>query len=148
MQLRETTNGLGGAATATELSSTAMNNLFDDVTSAEASTGSVEYRALDVYNDQGAGVVSVDIYMSAETSSSDTVIDLGIEASPVGSTTALADEGTAPSGVTFVHADSGSHLSLPDISSAAYVRVFVRRTVSSSATNTSADTGTLEVTYA
>ena len=148
MQFRETTNALGGAATSTELSATPMNNLFDDVTAGEASAGMTDYRAFDVYNESGSTVTGVEIYMSSETTSSDTQLDFGIEGSPVGSTTAIGNDGTAPSGVTFAHATSASTLSLPDIPAGSYARVWVRRVVSSGAVNTSNDSGTIEVVYA
>ena len=37
--LRETTSGLGGAATGTEVSATAMNNIYDNVSFSEAASG-------------------------------------------------------------------------------------------------------------
>jgi len=39
---------LGGVTSSNEISSTAMNNLFDNVTPTEASSGDVEYRAIDI----------------------------------------------------------------------------------------------------
>jgi hypothetical protein len=148
MQFRETTNGLGGAATVTQVSATAMNNIFDDVSAAEAAAGDTEYRAIDVYNDGASAVTGVDIYMSIATSSADSQLDMGAEAAPLNSTTSIANESTAPVGVTFANRTSGAPLSLPDIPAGEYARVWLRRAISAAATNTSNDQGTIEVVYA
>lgn len=151
MQFRQTTGGLGGAATVTQISATALNNIFDDIAAAEASAGDTEYRAIDVYNDGASTITGVDIYMSAATSSADTQLDMGIEDTPanaLNSTKSIADESTAPTTVTFANRTSGSPLSLPDIPSGEYVRVWLRRVVQAGATNTSNDQGTIEAVYA
>lgn len=148
MQYRLTTNGLGGAATLTQVSGTALNNLFDDVDATEASTGDSEYRAVDVYNDGASTVTGVEIYMSTATSSSDSQLDMGAEASPVGSTLSVTDESTAPSAVSFANRTSGSPLALPNIASGSYARVWLRRVIDAGAVNTSNDQGTIEVVYA
>lgn len=151
MQFRLTTGGLGGAATATEVSATALNNIFDDVSAAEAAAGDTEYRAIDVYNDGAATITGVELYMSTETSSSDSQLDMGIEDTPanaLNSTKSIADESTAPTTVTFAHRTSGSKLSLPDIPAGEYARLWLRRVISAAATNTSNDQGTIEAVYA
>ena len=139
---------LGGTHSSVALSGTAMNNLFDDVSPAEATAGDTEYRAIDVTNTGDATGVVVKIFMDPETSSASTALDMGIEASPLGSTLSIADETTAPAGVTFAHYTSASKLTLPDIAAAAYCRVWVRRVVTAGATNTASDSGTINVEYA
>ena len=139
---------LGGTHSSVALSGTAMNNLFDDVSAAEATAGDTEYRAIDITNTGDATSTVTKIFMGPETSSTSTQLDMGIEASPLGSTTSIANESTAPAGVTFAHYNTGSKLSLPDIAAAAYCRVWVRRVVSAAAPNTSNDSGTLNVEYA
>lgn len=139
---------LGGTSSSVSVSSTAMNNLFDDVSETEAAAGDVEYRAVDLRNTGDATATVVRLYLSADTSSPSTEIDIGIEASPIGSTTSIADESIAPSGVSFAHYNSSSKLSLPDINAGAYCRVWLRRTVTAGASNTSNDQGTLYVSYA
>lgn len=142
---------LGGVSSSNTLSATAMNNLFDDVSASEASAGDTEYRAIDVHNAGDATATSVAIYMSTETSSSDSQIDLGINdtpASAINSTASIADESTAPSSVTFAHYTSASKLSLPDIAAGSYCRVWVRWVVDAGAGNDSNDQGTIAVDYA
>lgn len=145
------TNGnaaLGGTHSTSELSATAANNLFDDISPSEATAGSTEYRALDVTNTGDALATSVAFYMDPETNSADSQIDAGIEASSVGSTTSIANETTAPAGVTFSHYTSASKLALPDIPSGGYCRLWLRRVVGAGATGLATDTGTLNVEYA
>lgn len=139
---------LGGASSSVQLSGTPMNNLFDDVAPGEATAGDVEYRAVDVKNVGDAGAVVVKVFMDPETSSADTALDFGLEASPIDSTTSIADEATAPASVSFAHYTSGSKLTVPDIAAGSYARLWVRRTVTAGATNTASDSGTLNAEYA
>lgn len=113
---------LGGATSGTNLSSTAMNNLFDNVTPTEASSGDTEYRVIDVWNSGDAAAENVSMYMSTETSSADSQLNFAKEdpenthdGSHQGDI--LSDESTAPSsGITsFSHYTSASKLSLPNI---------------------------------
>lgn len=139
---------LGGTHSSNELSATALNNLFDDVTPTEATNGDTEYRAVDVTNTGDATATGVVFFMDPESTSADSQIDAGIESSSIDVTTSIADESTAPTGVTFVHYNSGSKLSLPDIPSGSYCRLWLRRVISAAAGNTSNDEGTLKVEYA
>jgi hypothetical protein len=146
---------LGGVMSSNELSGTALNNLFDNVDPDEASAGDTEYRAIDIYNSGDATATSVEMYMSTETSSSDTQLDMGHDAtndphisSWDGET--IANESTAPASpaISFAHRTTGSRLSLPNIPASQACRVFVKRVVSASAGNTSEDLGTIRVDYA
>ena len=148
LQFRLTTNNLGGAATATQLSATALNNLWDDVTPAEATAGDNEYRAIDVYNAGDATTSAVSLYLSG-TPNAATDILAALEASPIGSTTAIADESTAPTvSGSFVAYTSASRLTLPDISAGSYCRVWLKRSVTAGAVNSTNDGTTLTVEYA
>jgi hypothetical protein len=139
---------LGGTRSSNALSATAMNNLFDDVSASEASSGDTEYRAIDLYNSGDAAATSITFWQSTETSSSGTTLDNGIEASPIDSTTSISTEATAPTGVSFAHYDSGSKLTIPEIAAGSACRVWFRRVVNSSTGNTSNDAGAFTVEYA
>lgn len=136
---------LGGVHSSVALSSTPLYNLFDRVTPPQADAGSVEYRAIDIGNIGDAATAETEIFMASETSSPSTQLDMGIEASPLGSTLSIADEATAPAGVTFAHYNSASKLALPDIAAGAYCRVWVRRVVIAGAPNMLNDQGSFEV---
>lgn len=146
---------LGGVMSANQLSDTAMNNLFDNVSPDEASSGDTEYRAIDVYNSGDAAATNVELYMATETSSPDTAIDMGHDATNNPHTSAwagetIANESTAPASpvITFGHRVTGARLSLPDIPAGQAARVWMKRVVSPGAGNTSNDLGTIRVEYA
>ena len=147
--LRETTSGLGGAATGTEVSATAMNNIYDNVSFSEAASGLTgEYRAIDVYNTGDALAISVAIYISSPTTSLDTSIQLGIDASSINSVKSVATELVAPTSVSFATHETGTELSLPDIPSSSYCRVWLKRIVLAGAGNIAEDTATISYSYA
>lgn len=139
---------LGGTRSSQSLSGTALNNLFDDVSPAEASSGDTEYRAIDLYNYGDTTATLITFWWSTETSSSGTTVDNALEASPINSTTSITNESTAPAGTTFAHYTSGSKLSIPDIAAGSGCRVWFKRIVSSSTGNTSNDAGAFTVEYA
>lgn len=135
---------LGGVMSSTQLSSTPMNNLFDNVSPDEASAGDVEYRALDIYNSGDAAATAIQAYLDPVTTSPSTEIELGLDST----TQSIAAEGTAPSGVTFAAYTSSSKLSISDIAAAGNQRIWLKRTVSSGAANLNNDTCTLKIEYA
>lgn len=139
----------------TETTEITLNNLFDNVDPGEASAGDTEYRAIDVYNAGDAAATSVSVHMSTETSSPDTALDLGHDATNDPHTSAwagetIADEDTAPASpvITFGHHLSANKLSLPDIPVGHACRVWLKRVVSAAAGNTSNDQGTFRAEYA
>ena len=139
---------LGGARSSNAISGTAMNNLFDNVTAAEATAGDSEYRALDLYNSGDAASSGTELYMSTPTSSPSTELQFGLEASPINSTTSIANESTAPAAVSFANYTTGSRLTIPTIAAGSACRVWFKRVVSAGAPNTASDSGTFTVEYA
>ena len=143
---------LGGAMSSNQLSATAMNNLFDNVTPTEASDGDVEYRAIDIYNSGDEAAISGEIYMDTETSSADSQLDFyndgtTHDGSDQGDT--IADESTEPDGASWSHYTSASKLALPtSIAASEATRLWIRRTISAAATNTANDQCTIAVEYA
>lgn len=135
---------LGGVMSANQVSGTPMSNLFDNVTADEAAAGDVEYRAIDIYNAGDANATSVSVYIDPDTTSPKTEIDLGLDST----TQSVGNEGTAPGSVSFAHYTSASKLSVPNIAVGAAQRLWLRRTVTSGATNLSNDSTTLKVEYA
>ena len=139
---------IGGVRSSVSLSGTALNNLFDDVSPSEASAGDTEYRAIDLVNTGDAASAGTVVYMSTETTSAGTALDMGIEASPINSTMSIAGESIAPAGVSFAHYTSGSKLSLPAIAAGSCCRVWFKRIVGASTGNLANDQGTFTIEYA
>ena len=148
----------GGVMSSSEVSNTALNNLFKDVTPDQAINGVKNpghFRAIDVLNTGDAEAQAVEIYMSTETPSDDTQLNIGHEAenNPHASDWAgqlLDNENTAPSdpSVTMNHPLEGSKLSLPNIPAGMACRIWIEREVDAGAINTPNDQGTITVKYA
>lgn len=122
---------LGGAK-----SSVAASNYFDDVSSAEAAAGDVEYRCIYVHNNHGSLTLQgAKIWIQTQTPSGDTDVAIGLGTSAVnGTETAVGGESTAPGGVAFTQPSSfAGGLTIGDIPFGQHKAVWVRRTVNASA---------------
>ncbi len=146
---------LGGVMSSVQISATALNNLFDNVQPDEASAGESEYRALDLYNAGDTPATSVEVYTSIQTTSPDSLVDIGYDVSAGSHQTnanleTVANEDTAPSSpsITLAQRLVGSELSLPDIAVGQAVRVWFRRVISPGAANISNDSFTFNAKYA
>ena len=135
---------LGGAQSSVQVTS---NDLFDDVSSAEASSGDTEYRCIYVENTHGSlTLIGAKVFIQSQTSSSDTdiAIALGGEGKN-GTAETVADEGTAPSGESFSQpASYAAGLSLGDLAPGDSYPVWIRRTVNAAAASAN-DSWTIRV---
>jgi len=134
----------GGAANADPLlsiggieSSTAASaTIFDDVTSAEASAGDVEYRLVYVHNGHATlTLLGAKVWIQTNTPSASTDASIGLAAAGANATeTAVADENTAPAGVSFSQPSSfAGGLALGDLAPGQRYGVWMRRTVTAGA---------------
>lgn len=134
---------LGGAKSSTD----APSGLLDTVTSGEAATGDTEYRAIYVHNAHATLTLeAAKLWIQANTPSADTTLEVGLGTSAVNATEqTVANEGVAPSGVTFVAAaDEAGAISLGDIPAGQHRAVWIKRIVSAGAA-ASNDTANLRV---
>lgn len=128
-------------------SSTDASNYFDDVSSAEASSGDTEYRCIYVHNNHGTLTLQgAKIWIQTQTPSADTDVAIGLGSSAVnGTEQTVANESTAPTSVTFSQPSSfAGGLSIGDIPAGQHKAVWVRRTVNAAAAAAS-DSFTLRV---
>lgn len=135
---------LGGAKSSTEVSS----DLFDDVSSGEAASGDTEYRCFYVHNNHGSLTMeNSKVWIQSNTPSADTTAAIGVGTAAInGTEQTVADESTAPSGVSFSSPTSeGTALSLGNIPAGQHKAVWVRRVVNASAAAYNSDTFTLRV---
>lgn len=138
---------LGGEISSEEVSS-ALNGLFNTVTADEASSGSTKYRCIYLQNINGVDTLSaIKLWIQSNTSSPDTTISIGLDpAGKNGDAVTIADENSAPAGVTFsAPADAGSGLDIGDLASADFYGFWIRRTVSPGAASDAADTTQLRI---
>lgn len=138
---------LGGGKSSTEVvASPILNNLFDNVTAAQATSGEVEYRCIFVQNDHATDAINgCKIWISANTPSASTTIAIGLD--PAGKNAAadtISPSTEAPAGVTFsTPTTEGAALDLGDLDAQDVYPVWIRRTVDASAAATPSDTFSL-----
>jgi hypothetical protein len=127
---------LGGAISATEIADATLHNLFDVVSGDEASAGDTEYRCFYVKNDHGTLTLQgASVWIQTATPSADSDCLLGLGSSAVnGTEQTVADESTAPTGVTFAQADGEvNELVIGDIPPGEHKAVWIRRDISANA---------------
>ena len=124
---------LGGARSNTEVVGT---DLLDDVTGAESAAGDAEYRCVYFRNEHNSGTItSCQLFFNGNTTSPPNILALGLD--PAGKNadaTTIANEGVAPSGVTFENPTSASPIDVPDLAPNEYIAVWIRRTIGSGQT--------------
>ena len=140
---------LGGGRSSTEvIFSPTTNNLFDNVSALEASTGLVEYRCIFVQNDHATDTVStVTVWINSNTPSASTSIEIGLD--PAGKNSpadTISPSTEAPAGVTFsAPTTQGTGLNVGTLQAQDVYPMWIKRTVSASAPGASSDPFTLEV---
>lgn len=128
---------LGGAISTT---TDAPSGIFDDVSSAEATAGDIEYRCVYVKNNHGSLTLQgAKIWIQTQTPSGDTDVAIGLGTSAVnGTEQTVANEGTAPTSVTFSQPSSfAGGLTIGDLTAGQHKAVWVRRTVNAAAAGAS-----------
>ena len=138
---------IGGAKSSTEVG-TGLHNLFDLVSSAETTAGDTEYRCVYVHNAHASlTLTSAVAYITSNTPSTDTSFEIGVGAAAVNATeTAVANEGTAPAGVTFSAPSSlGAALALGDIPAGQHRAIWFKRIVNAGAAAYTDDQATVRI---
>lgn len=136
-------DSLGGIMSDQEIASGYLANLFDNVSPAEGSSGDTEYRCFYVINTNDTdSITGLRIWIQVETSSPDSEIDLGLDPAGVGNgkttgvATTIANESTAPSGVSFSHpVDFLSGLVIGTLDAGEAQSVWIKRTIGSGASS-------------
>ncbi|AJT61132.1 hypothetical protein AVU32_gp291 [Vibrio phage ValKK3] len=134
-------DSLGGGISATELVSGQVHDLFDAVPSSEASSGRVEYRLIYVKNNHPSlTLYDAMVYMSANTASADSTIELGLDPVALNGVDSLitlddeVDSGTELSTVIFgEHSTFESGLDIGNLAAGEYRAIWVRRTINAGA---------------
>lgn len=138
---------LGGVKSSQEVS-TAVDQLFDAASAADAQAGDVEYRCVYVHNSSGADtMINATVHLSGNTPLPTTTIDIGVGTAAVNANEqTIADEDTAPTGVTFSAPSSqGAALALGNIAPGEHKAVWLRRTIAAGAGSSANDTFSLAV---
>ena len=96
---------LGGVKSSTAVTDNSLNNFWDNVSGTESAAGDTEYRCGYFHNAHATLTAeNVRIYISTDTTSATEEVDIGLGTAAINATEqTVADESTAPSGVTFSH---------------------------------------------
>lgn len=132
-------NSRGGAMSSVEVTSGAINNLWDNVGGTESRDGRVEYRCVAIYNAHGtATMINTKCWILSDTTSPGDEVDIALSTTPVGSgdesiNTVSQSETTLPGGagvLDFQHKNSDSNSLNPgDIGPGQRAYIWIRRTV-------------------
>jgi hypothetical protein len=126
---------LGGVTSSVQFTDATLQNLFNNVTPAEALAGSVKYRALTFKNVSAFIAYAAVAYLSQETTSADTTVAVAYDAT---GTQSIVNEDTAPVGLSFSTPLSlATGEALGDVLAGGVARVWFRRTVSAGAAQAS-----------
>lgn len=144
---------LGGAMSSTA----AGDSLFDNVSSAEASAGRIEYRCIYVRNNHATlALENAKVWIVSNTPSAQTAVAIGVGTAAVNTAeqdvttfSPIGTEQTAPVGVSFqAAATEGAALllnSTTGIPAQQYKAIWIRRTVDAGAAAYNNDTFTIRV---
>lgn len=144
---------LGGVRSSVDLSSTALNNLFDNVSASEATAGRVEYRCVYIANVNATDTLNtVKVFMGSATPSASSKLEIGLDPAGIGNgattgvATTIATETDVPTGVTFSEPlTEGAAIAVGNLPAGAGIAVWCRRTITAGAPAASGDGTTLEV---
>lgn len=128
----KTTNNLGGAILGTEVTDATLENVFANITSAEAASGVVKYACLYIKNTNlSLTLTTVKQWIATQTASPTTSVKIGLGTAAVDATEqTIANELTAPAGVTFVTAvDEANHVAIADLANGSYKSFWLEWTV-------------------
>lgn len=125
---------LGGTMSSISIHNGVMQNLFPNVTPAQAASGLVDYICMYVFNDNPNDTMfDVEVWVSQAPDSPDTAISIGADPAGAGGTaTTTPNRTTAPSGVTFSN-PSMPGINLGDLLPEEGVALWVKRIVSAGA---------------
>jgi hypothetical protein len=129
-------DSLGGAITATEIVDNTTHNIWDVVSSTESNTGDTEYRCIYVKNTNSSLTLqSPKVWIATNTPSTDTSVEIGLGTAAVnGTEQTVANENTAPSGVTFgTAAGEGNALTFADLPAAGSKSIWIKRIIGATA---------------
>jgi len=123
---------LGGVTSSVQFVDDTLQNLFGNVSAAEALVGSTKYRALALKNTSGTSIAyGTYIHISEETPSTYTTVEIAYDAT---GTQDIVDENTAPVGLIFsAPLDLATAIALGDIAVSGVARIWFKRIVTAGA---------------
>lgn len=143
---------LGGEMSNAAIADNTLQNLFDNVSASERTSGMTDYRCFYFTNAHATETLETAIlFIQQNTPAADTAVAIGLDPAGIGDGVAtgvaavIPDEDTAPAGVAFSTPDSGSPLAVGDLGPGEGFAVWVRRVVDPGAAPASGDPFILRV---
>jgi hypothetical protein len=140
---------LGGVISSVDIVDNTDNNVFADVLGDEGAAGSTKYRCRGVVNTHATlSLLSPKIWIVSNTPSTDDVIAIGLGTATFGTGTeqTIANEDTAPSGVSFSSPTSkATGLSTADLPATQHFYIWERRIVTGPASAYNGNAYTIKV---
>jgi len=134
---------LGGVISSVQLTDATLENLFDNVSPAQALAGCTHYRALSFKNASALTAYGAVVFISQETTSADTTIEIAYDST---GTQSIVNETTAPTGLSFSTPLSlGAGIALGDVAASGVRRIWFKRIVAPAAAQAS-DSGKITCT--
>lgn len=139
---------LGGAISSTQVTDNSLNNLFDDVTGDEHAAGDTEYRAIYIKNSSAETAYNAKIWIESNTTATDDTINIGIEAAQGSPIQTVANESTAPTGISFsTAAGQANAISIGTLTTGQVWGVWIKRIVSAGTTPQASNTAQLKAYF-
>ncbi len=145
---------LGYYRSSNTITSGSDNNLFDDVSGAEAGAGDTEYRAMGFLNNHGSlALTACKVWIQVDTGNGEDDVSFDVE-SPSSEITGyiqtIANESTAPGGASWSDATSKATgelcpLTSNEVGAGEWFGIWLRRVISASASATAAESCTIRV---
>lgn len=141
---------LGGIRSTTVVGAS-INNLFDNVSSAEATSGDTEYRCIYFRNEDSnaSGLITPILWIFSNTTSPTTTLEIGLDPAGKNATaTTIANESSAPAGVSFSAPSTKlTGISLPSgpYVQNDYVAIWVKRIVDAATATSTNDPATIRI---
>ena len=113
-----------------------LNNVWDDVSGAESSSGDTEYRAIFIKNTHGTiTYTGAKVWISSNTTSTDDTIEIALAGEGINNTIeTVGNESTAPAGESFSAPTSfATGLSLGNLAAGQAHGVWIKRIVTAAA---------------
>lgn len=136
---------LGGAMSTVAggvMTSSSLNNLFDDASGDEVEDGDTEYRCYCIENTHASETLQAAVlWLTTASLSSDSEYAIGLDPAGInGTPTTIANEGTAPTGVTFSRPlTEGTALTVGDLDPDDFFSIWIRRVISANASFSGSD---------
>ena len=140
---------LGGVmSTTTAVTDNTTHNLFDQVDGTESAAGDTEYRGVYLLNNHGSlSAQNTRVYISSNTSSADTNIQIALAGEGVNATMeTIANENTAPAGETFndTPVDYATGLNMGTLAAGQRYGLWIKRVVTAGAAAVNDDAVTIK----